>query len=73
MVLGAVGLIRALKQETAKLSTPIAVVVPVIMVTPTECHEAAKTLANYVAEMAKKGVPINKAESISLAVCWLFN
>ena len=73
MVLGAVGLIRALKQETAKLGTPIAVVVPAIMVTPTECREAGKIPANYAAEMAKKGVPINKAESIALVVCWLFS
>ncbi|KAF1849982.1 NAD(P)-binding protein [Cucurbitaria berberidis CBS 394.84] len=27
----------------------------------------------YAAEMAKIGVPINKSESIALAVCWLFN
>ncbi|KAF1921895.1 hypothetical protein BDU57DRAFT_510929 [Ampelomyces quisqualis] len=27
----------------------------------------------YAAEMAKAGVPINKPESIALAVCYLFN
>ena len=42
------------------------------MVTSTECREAGKIPANYAAEMAKKGVPINK-ESIALVVWWLFS
>ena len=76
MVLGVVGLMRALKQETARLGISIAVVAPAITVTPilsTRYRKAGKTLANYAAEMTKKGVPINKAESIALAVCWLFD
>jgi len=67
---------HALKQETAKLSISIAVVAQAITVTPIlsiRYREAGKTLANYAAEIAEKGVPINKAESIALAVCWLFN
>lgn len=60
----------------ATLGISIAVVAPAITATPilsTGYREAGKTPADYVAEMAKKGVPINKARSIALAVCWLFN
>ncbi|KAF2809747.1 uncharacterized protein BDZ99DRAFT_463514 [Mytilinidion resinicola] len=73
---GVVGLMRALKQETAKLRISIAVVAPAITVTPilsTGYREAGKDPAEYAAAMAEKGVPINRVESIALAACWLFN
>ncbi|KAF2491106.1 NAD(P)-binding protein [Lophium mytilinum] len=73
---GVVGLMRALKQETAKLHISIAVVAPAITVTPilsTGYREAGSDPADYAAAMAEKGVPINKVESIALAACWLFH
>ncbi|OCK77593.1 NAD(P)-binding protein [Lepidopterella palustris CBS 459.81] len=73
---GVVGLMRALKQETAKLGIAISIVAPAITVTPiisSGYRESGKSPADYAAEMATKGVPVNKVESIALAVCWLFN
>jgi NAD(P)-dependent dehydrogenase (short-subunit alcohol dehydrogenase family) len=67
---------RALKQECAKLNIAISVVAPAITVTPilaTNNRKLEKTPAEYAREMEKVGVPINKPESIALAVCWLFN
>jgi hypothetical protein len=67
---------RALKQETAKLHISIAVIAPAITVTPilsTGYREAGRDPSVYAAEMAQKGVPINKVESIALAACWIFN
>lgn len=74
---GVVGLMRALKQECAKLCISISVVAPAITVTPILTANN-RTLGNiapeaYARDMAKVGVPINKPESIALAVCWLFN
>jgi hypothetical protein len=67
---------RALKQECRKLNIAISVVAPAITVTPilsTNNRQMAKTPEQYAKEMAVAGVPINKPESIALAVCWLFN
>lgn len=68
---------RALKQECAKLSISISVVAPAITVTPILTRNNRRMngapASQYAAEMAKVGVPINKPESIALAVCWLFN
>lgn len=70
-----VGLMRALKQETAKLNISIAVVAPAITTTPIlgQEREGVKDPAAWSAEMANHGVPINTAESIALAVSYLFN
>ncbi|KAF2710647.1 NAD(P)-binding protein [Pleomassaria siparia CBS 279.74] len=74
---GVVGLMRALKQECAKVNIAISVVAPAITVTPIlassnrELDE--KTPDAYAKEMAGHGVPLNKPESIALAVCWLFD
>ncbi|KAH6639372.1 hypothetical protein C7974DRAFT_130172 [Boeremia exigua] len=71
-----VGLMRALKQECAKLSISISVIAPGITVTPILTGNNRRLGASpdvYAKEMAAKGVPINTPESIALAVCWLFN
>ena len=76
IVIGVVGLMRALKQECAKLSISISVIAPGITVTPILTGNNRRLNAPpavYAKEMAAKGVPINKPESIALAVCWLFN
>lgn len=73
---GVVGLMRALKQECAKLSISISVVAPAITVTPILTNNNRRMAASpdvYAEEMRKVGVPINKPESIALAVCWMFN
>lgn len=76
---GIVGLMRALKQECAKLNISVAVVAPAITVTPIiasgnrASNGGGKTPQDYAKDMAANGVPINKPESIALAVCWLFN
>ena len=74
---GVVGLMRALKQECAKLSISISVVAPAITVTPILTANNPSLGAvppdAYARDMARAGVPINKPESIALAVCWLLN
>ncbi|KAF2642433.1 NAD(P)-binding protein [Massarina eburnea CBS 473.64] len=75
---GVVGLMRALKQECAKLHISIAVVAPAITTTPiltgnNRTHRSSTSAEDYAREMAAVGVPINKPESIALAVCWLFD
>lgn len=73
---GVVGLMRALKQECAKLNISISIVAPAITVTPILTGGSRPGVGPadaYAKEMAKVGVPINKVESIALAVCWLFN
>ncbi|EOA81156.1 uncharacterized protein SETTUDRAFT_182182 [Exserohilum turcica Et28A] len=74
---GIVGLMRALKQECAKVSISISVVAPAITVTPILLANnpfiGATSPDTYAADMEKAGVPINKPESIALAVCWLLN
>lgn len=73
---GIVGLMRALKQELAKLSISISVIAPGITTTPILTANNKRLNASpedYSREMAAKGVPINKPESIALAVCWLLD
>ncbi|OAL48870.1 NAD(P)-binding protein [Pyrenochaeta sp. DS3sAY3a] len=73
---GVVGLMRALKQECAKLNIAISIVAPAITVTPilTRNNRRIDEDADvYASKMAEVGVPINKPESIALAVCWLFD
>ncbi len=68
---------RALKQECAKVNIAISVVAPAITVTPilnsSNRETDGKTPDAYAKEMAGHGVPLNKPESIALAVCWLFD
>ncbi|KAE8856768.1 hypothetical protein PTNB73_09490 [Pyrenophora teres f. teres] len=74
---GVVGLMRALKQECAKVSISISVVAPGITVTPIlTANNRALAAASpdvYVKQMREAGVPINTVESVALAVCWLMN
>ncbi|KAF2467028.1 NAD(P)-binding protein [Lindgomyces ingoldianus] len=73
---GIVGLMRALKQECAKVNIAVSVVAPAITVTPiisSGNRETGKSPEQYAKEMAIQGVPINKVDSVALAVCWLFN
>jgi hypothetical protein len=75
-ITGVVGLMRALKNETAKINIAVSVVAPGITVTPMLGQERkldTETPAQWAAGMQKFGVPINKAESIALAVCYLMN
>lgn len=74
---GIVGLMRALKQECAKLKIAISLVAPGITVTPiltasrrspTATATATTTPDAYARDMASAGVPINKAEDVALAV-----
>ena len=75
---GIVGLMRALKQECAKLRISISVVAPAITVTPIlsagnrSDHGNGSSEKEYAEKMQAMGVPINKPESVALAVCWLF-
>jgi hypothetical protein len=66
---------RALKQECAKLAISISIVAPAITITPILSinREAGKTAEAHAKEMVGHGVPVNKAESVALAVCWLMN
>jgi len=71
---GVVGLMRALKQECAKVNIAISVVAPAITVTPIiTSPESGQSVEERAKEMAAHGVPLNKPESIALAVCWLIN
>lgn len=67
---------RALKQECLKLNIAISVVAPAITVTPILTANNRRMAAPpdvYAKQMSALGVPINKPESIALAVCWLFD
>jgi NAD(P)-dependent dehydrogenase (short-subunit alcohol dehydrogenase family) len=73
---GVVGLMRALKQECAKLDISMSVVAPAITVTPILTANNSVLAMEpdvYAKEMAKAGVPINRPEAVALAVCWLLN
>ncbi|PGH08684.1 hypothetical protein AJ80_07805 [Polytolypa hystricis UAMH7299] len=74
---GIVGLMRALKNDTATLNIAISVVAPAVTVTPILAQQNARARdeapAVWAAELAKFGVPINKVESIALAVGYLVN
>ncbi|GAB7361917.1 hypothetical protein MBLNU230_g1955t1 [Neophaeotheca triangularis] len=70
-----VGLMRALKREVAALQVAISVVAPGITDTPilTQERGPGKTGAQYAADMAARGIAVNKAESVALAVCFLMD
>lgn len=62
---------RALKRDTATLNIATSVVAPAITVTPILTYQGRRkgaSLAERAADMAKIGVPINKPETIALAV-----
>ncbi|PGH12433.1 hypothetical protein AJ79_04269 [Helicocarpus griseus UAMH5409] len=73
---GIVGLMRALKNDLAKLNIAISVVAPAITLTPIISKPGLHNNtdpAEWAASMTKIGVPINKVESVALAVAHLVN
>ena len=65
---------RALKQDTATLDIATSVVAPAITVTPILSGQGRRNNVNpqtWADSMSKVGVPINKAESVALAVAHL--
>ena len=74
---GIVGLMRALKNDLAVVNIAISVVAPGITVTPILSQERQDLEANSIDKwaegMQKLGVPINKAETIALAVAHLIH
>ncbi|KAL1953935.1 hypothetical protein VTO42DRAFT_2013 [Malbranchea cinnamomea] len=71
---GIVGLMRALKNDTATLNIATSVVAPGITVTPILANAERRkgtSPAEWAAQMAKIGVPINKPETVALAVAHL--
>ncbi|OJD12399.1 hypothetical protein ACJ73_09358, partial [Blastomyces percursus] len=71
-----VGLLRALKNDVAKYNIALSVVAPAITLTPIITSSGRRTTsdpAEWAASMARAGVPINKAESVALAVAHLIN
>ncbi|KAJ6255874.1 hypothetical protein Dda_9333 [Drechslerella dactyloides] len=70
---GVVGLMRALKQDVARLNISISVVAPAITVTPLLTRDGASSLSSEVEKMTSHGVPLNKVESISTTSAWLLS
>jgi len=72
---GVVGLMRALKNDTAKVGIAMSVVAPGITVTPilSQGQSRGSDPEVWAKEMAGLGVPINRPESIALAVGFLMN
>jgi NAD(P)-dependent dehydrogenase (short-subunit alcohol dehydrogenase family) len=72
---GIVGLMRALKNDTATLDIAISVIAPGITKTPILSQERKdlqpQNIDEWAARMQKLGVPINRAETIALAVAHL--
>jgi len=74
--LGIVGLMRALKHDVATLSIAISVLAPGITVTPILGQERkdltqSRNIEEWAVKMQKVGVPINRPETIALAVAGL--
>jgi hypothetical protein len=68
---------RALKNDLTKLSIAISVVAPGITVTPILAQERRgldpRNIEDWAVGMQKVGVPINRAETIALAVAHLMH
>lgn len=76
MIQGLVGVMRALKQETANLNIAVSIVAPGITVTPLIIENRRDFNLDpqeYAEHMKQKGVPINSAETVALAVGHLIN
>lgn len=71
---GIVGLMRAMKQELAKLNIAISTIAPGITMTPIlRVNRDLSSIEEWAKQMKKHGVPINKAETIALAVGYLID
>jgi NAD(P)-dependent dehydrogenase (short-subunit alcohol dehydrogenase family) len=63
-----------MKQELAKLNIAISVIAPGITMTPIlRINRDLTSIQEWATQMKKHGVPINKAETIALAVCYLID
>jgi NAD(P)-dependent dehydrogenase (short-subunit alcohol dehydrogenase family) len=70
---GVVGLMRALKNDTATLGIACSVVAPAITLTPIiSGRKEGQSLQDWAEKMRAQGVPINSPEEIARAVVWLF-
>lgn len=66
---GVVGYMRALKPDCAQAGISISVIAPGITLTPIILgRKEGQSIENWGEEMASKGVPINSAETVALAV-----
>ncbi|KAM3421113.1 hypothetical protein BST61_g1527 [Cercospora zeina] len=66
---GVVGYLRALKGDCAKAGIAISVIAPGIALTPILLgRKEGQSLADWGKEMSGRGVPINTAETVALAV-----
>jgi len=74
---GIVGLMRALKHDVATLNIAVSVVAPGITITPILAQERRRLepmdIEDWAEDMQKVGVPINRAETIALAVSYLIH
>ena len=72
--IGIVGLMRALKNDTATLGIAVSVVAPGITLTPIiSGRKPGQSLGNWAIAMRKEGVPINDPAEIARAVVWLMS
>jgi NAD(P)-dependent dehydrogenase (short-subunit alcohol dehydrogenase family) len=71
---GILGLMRALKGETAKLNIAISISAPGITVTNLlKANDEGLSVEEWVSKMRKTGLAINSADSVALAACHLIN
>ncbi|OAX79368.1 hypothetical protein ACJ72_06314 [Emergomyces africanus] len=73
---GIVGLLRSLKNDVAKYNIALSVVAPAITLTPlitSSGRRSSTDPAEWAASMVKRGLAINKAETVGLAVAHLIN
>ena len=70
---GIVGLMRALKNDTATLGISVSVVAPGITLTPIiSGRQEGQSLQDWAEKMRARGVPINSPEEVARTVVWLF-
>jgi NAD(P)-dependent dehydrogenase (short-subunit alcohol dehydrogenase family) len=71
---GIVGLMRALKNDTATLNISVSVVAPGITLTDiVSGREAGESLSDWAKRMRGLGVPINDPGEVATAVVWLMS
>ena len=71
---GIVGLMRALKNDTATLNISVSVVAPGITLTGiVSGREAGESLPDWAKRMRGLGVPINDPGEVATAVVWLMS
>lgn len=69
---GIVGLMRALKNDTATLGIAVSVVAPAITLTPiVSARKEGQSLDDWADLFRKQGVPINDPRDVAQSVVWL--